>query len=445
MQKYDVRKDHKEMMESKVKKIIRYVVPTVLSQVCFFLFTIVDGIFVGQGVGTEALAAVNIAFPFVMLANALFLLINVGGVSIAAIRLGENDTERANEIFHHSMAMLLAVSSLMSMTGLFFTDAVCKMLSANETYYSFVHDYIRWYSLFIIPSGLSMGLQSYGRNDNVPGLVSAAMIISTAFNIFCDWLLIFAIPMGTKGAAIATGISQTIALLILLFHYLLKKGIFYFGLPKLDWKLIREIITHGLPAGIGQLSPSIMTLCMNFVLVTRIGNTGVNAFSIISYVASFTVAIFNGTSDGLQPLFGQSYGAKEIKSLNFYFKSGIWINFIGSVVITILLLIISRPICMLFGADDITLAYVLKVMPYYSWGFIIMAFNMMIVAYLYATDQADAATIISFLRGILLSAVIILGVPAIFGKNTIWFTMGIYEAITLIAAVILLKRRMKKM
>jgi len=432
------------MADNRIKNIIKYVFPTVLSQVCFFLFTIVDGIFVGRGVGTEALAAVNIAFPFVMLANALFLLVNIGGVSIAAIRLGKGDTEGANRVFHFGMVMVFAVSIILSITGIFFTESVCKLLGANATYFTHVRNYLFWYSLFLIPSGLSMGLQAYGRNDNVPGLVSTATIVSTVFNIFGDWLFIFPLGMGTMGAALATGISQTIALLILLPHYLRKKGVFRFGITKAEGALIKDIVIHGLPAGIGQISPSVMTLCMNLVLVSKVGDIGVNAFSVISYVASFTVAIFNGTSDGLQPLFGKCYGAKNAKDLKFYFKSGVWINFIGSVIVTGVLLAVSRPVCMLFGADAQTLEFVVKVMPFFSWGFIVMAFNMMIVAYLYSTDRSVLATIISVMRGIVLSSIVIFAVPAIFGGNAVWFTMGAYELITLAIAIILLKRSEKR-
>ena len=428
------------MSNSRTQNIIKYVVPTVLSQVCFFLFTIIDGIFVGQGVGTEALAAVNMAFPYVMLAGALFLLINVGGVAIAAIKMGQGDNEGVNKVFHHSTAMLVVVSAVLCIVGVFFTEPLCKLLGANETYFSYVYDYLFWYSLFLIPTGLSQGLQFYGRNDGIPGLVGLATIISTVFNIFCDWLLVFAIPMGTKGAAIATGLSQTIALMILLPHFLRKKGIFDFRIPEKDGKLFKEIIAHGLPAGIGQLSPSVMTLCMNLVLISRIGDIGVNAFSIISYIASFTVAIFNGTSEGLQPLFGQSYGAKSYGDLKAYFKAGIWINFVGSVIVTGILLMVSRPVCMLFGADAQTLEYVLQVMPLYSWGFIVQAFNMMIVAYLFSTDKSTQATVISVLRGIILTVVVTFAVPAMFGGASVWLTMGIYEALALVIAAVILKK-----
>lgn len=432
------------MENSKAKNIFKYVAPTVLSQVCFFLFTIVDGIFVGRGESTEALAAINIVFPFVMLANALFSLINVGGVVISAIKLGEGDTEGANKVFRHSTAMLGIISICLCLAGVLFTNPLCNLLGANATYYKHVHNYLFWYSLFIIPSGFSQLLQFFGRNDNVPVLVGVATVVSTTCNIFLDWLFIFPLQMGTMGAALATGISQCIALTVLLTHFLAKKGAFRFGLPNFEGRTIKDILANGLPACIGQLSPAVMTLCMNQVLITQIGDIAVNAFSVISYIASFTVAIFNGTSDGLQPLFGQACGAKNEKDLKYYFKSGILINFLGSVLITGVMILISRPVCALFGAEGETLDQVVKALPMFAWGFIIQSFNMMIVSFLYSTDRATKATIVSVLRGIVFTVAVIFAVPAIFGGNSVWFTMGIYEAMSLIVAVILLKYKGKQ-
>lgn len=427
------------MSNLRLKNVIHYVIPTMLSNVCFFLFTIVDGIFVGQGVGTNALGAVNIVMPFVMAVNAVFMLINIGGVSIAAIRLGRGDTDGANRVFRQSTWMLILASALMCALGTLLTGPLCTMLGATETYHTYAVDYMFWWSLFIIPNGISMGLQAYCRNDNAPGLVSIAVIASTAANIFLDWLLIYPIPWGTRGAALATGISQTISMLVVLSHFVMKKGVLRFGGPLLDGKLIGSIVVHGLPEGIGQLATPIMTLCMNLVLVSKIGDIGINAFSIISYVASFTVAVFFGTSEGLQPLFGLSYGARNRADLRYYFKAGVWINFIGSVVLTGIVILLSRPICALFGADAVTLEYVLKVLPLYAWGFVVMSFNVMISAYLYSTDHSVQSIFINMLRSIVVSSIVILALPAIFGADIVWFTFGIYEAIVLIAAWFLLR------
>lgn len=432
------------MSSVRLKTVVRYVLPSLLSNVCFFLFTIVDGIFVGQGVGTDALGAVNIVMPFIMIANAVIMLINIGGVSIAAIRLGQGDIQGFNRVVQQGTWILILVSVLLCAVGTIFTDPVCTMLGATETYHQYTTDYMFWYSLFLIPSSLSMAMQAYCRNDNAPALVGISVIVSTAANIFLDWLLIFPIPMGTKGAAIASGISQSIGMVILLTHFVGKKGDLRFGKPLFDSKLVGTILVHGLPEGIGQLAAPIQTLCMNLVLVSKIGDIGVNAFAVISYVASFAVAVFFGTSEGLQPLLGQSYGAGKEENLKFYFKTGIRINFVGSVVVTGFVLAFARPICVLFGADAETLNYALKVMPYYAWGFVVMSFNVMISSYLYSTNKTTYAIILNVLRSIVVCIAVVLLLPAIFGGDIVWFTFGIYEAIVLVAAVILLKTSEKR-
>lgn len=427
------------MSVSRTKKVFKYIVPTMLSNICFFLFTVVDGIFVGRGIGTNGLGAVNLITPFALAVGALNMLINMGGVTIFAIRLGKGDVDGANHVFRNGMALLGIVSVVLCALGVFATGSICTMLGAEKTFYGMAKEYLFWYSLFIIPNALSMGLQSYCRNDNAPMLVGAAVIISTAVNIFGDWLLIFPIPMGTKGAAIATGVSQTISLLIMLLHFVRRKGILRFGKLKLDGRLIGNILLHGLPEGLGQLCTPIVTMCMNIVIVNKIGDLGVNAFAVITYVASFTLAVFFGTSEGLQPLFGRSYGENNKKDLKFYFKAGLLTNLTGSALVITLIIALSRYICLLFGADSTTTDFVVKVLPSYAWGFLIMSFNVMISAYLYSTERSVRAIILNALRSVAVSSAVILLLPLIFGSAVIWYTFGIYETIVLVIAVVLLK------
>lgn len=427
------------MVSLRTRKILKFVIPTMMSNVCFFLFTVIDGIFVGRGVGTNGLGAVNLVMPFTLITGALFMLVNIGGATIFAVRLGQNDTEGANRVFRNGMILLVCVAAVLTAAGTLGTDTICTLFGANETFHRLSRDYLFWYALFVIPSGLNMGLQSYCRNDDDPGLVGVATIISTAANIFGDWLLIFPLGMETKGAAIATGVSQTISMLVMLTHFIRKKGILRFGKTKLDGKLLRSIVVHGLPEGVGQLATPIMTLCMNLVLVSHIGDLGVNAFSLISYVASFTVAVFFGTSEGLQPLFGQSYGEKNETDMKFYFKVGLGINLIGSAVLTVIIILLSRNIFILFGSDAETIEYTLGVLPKYAWGFLLMAFNVMISAYMYSTERSVYAIILNVLRSLVVSVLIIMLLPEIFGANTVWYTFGIYEAIVLIFAILLLR------
>ena len=160
-------------------------------------------------------------------------------------------------------------------------------------------------------------------------------------------------------------------------------------------------------------------------------------------MASFSVAIFFGTAEGLQPLFGRCYGAKNEDDLKYYFRSGLTINFVGSVIIYILLLFAGEPVCVLFGADPETLKFTVQSMPKYAWGFSVMALNTIISAYLYSTKRSVQAIIMNVLRSFVFNLSVILLLPEIFGADAVWYTFGVYEAMVLAAAVILLRRSEK--
>lgn len=211
-------------MDSRTKKLTQYVVPTILGNCAYFLFTIIDGIFVGQGVGTDALGAVNLVWPFVMVLNAIIMLTVVGGVTVSAVRIGRGDIAGANQAFMHSLAGTLTAALVMTLIGTCLTSQIATLLGANETYHQLVCDYLFWYSLFAVPSGLMTFMNNYCRNDGSPVLVSVGSTIATVINIFLDWLFVFPLQKGLMGAAIATGISQTCGMLIVSSHFILRRG-----------------------------------------------------------------------------------------------------------------------------------------------------------------------------------------------------------------------------
>ncbi len=430
--------------QNRRKLLVKYLAPTILSYLSIFLFTIVDGIFVGQGVGVDALGAVNIVFPFVMFFNAFTMLTTIGGLTICAIRFGRGDKKGANEVFMHSFSMTLVVSILFFALAVFFTEPLCRMMGANETYMEMAKDYLFWYGIFMIPCGLLVAFNGFCRNDGRPGLVSAGVIVTTALNVVGDWLLIFPLHMGLKGAAIATGVSQTVGLLIVLTHFLFKKGVLHFHKEKWNWNLVGKILVRGLPECISQFCVPITTVLTNRVLVSMLGDSAVNAYSIICYVSCFSVAIFAGCAEGLQPLFGQCYGSDNETELRFYKKAGIWISGIGSAIITGIIIALTVPICILYAADAQTMAVTVPALPMYAWGFVVQAFNVVISAYLYSTTRTKQAIVINCLRSFAVNILVVLLLPRIFSPQIIWFTFGIYEAIVLIVAVILMQAADRK-
>lgn len=427
-------------MEASRKKIIfQNVGPAILSNACVFLFSVVDGIFVGNGAGSQALGAVNLALPFVLLAQALNAMASIGGVTITAIRFGRGDKEGAQNAFMHSLTLNLIVGIFITLCGSVFTGTVCGLLGASEGYLSLVKKYVFWYALFSIPNALSLNLQFFCRNDGSPGLVAVTNVISSGLNIFLDWLFVFPMQMGVMGAAVATGISQTVGLLIILTHYILKKGDLRIRKFKPQGKLFRKIVFRGLPEAIAQFSTPVTTLCMNRTLMAAFGDIGINAFAIISYLSSFTMSVFFGASEGMQPLFGQAYGAKSDDELKHYYRAGQLISVIGSVLCVAIYVIFPHYLCKLFGADGETLEFTVVHMWEYCWGFIVGSLNTMTSAYFYSTKRSGQAIALNIVRSLVMNSLIITFLPKIFGSAVVWHTFGIYEVLVLILAVALKK------
>lgn len=425
------------MESSRGKIIFSNVAPAILSNACVFLFSVVDGIFVGNGAGSQALGAVNLALPFVLLAQALNAMASIGGVTITAIRFGRGDKEGAQNAFMHSLTLNLIVGIFITLCGSGFTGLVSGLLGASGEYVSLVKEYIFWYALFAIPNALSLNLQFFCRNDGSPGLVAVTNVISSGLNIFLDWLFVFPMQMGVMGAAVATGISQTVGLLVIVTHYIFKKGDLRIQRYQPQLKLFKKIIFRGLPEAIAQFSTPVTTLCMNYTLMAAFGDIGINAFAIISYLSSFTMSVFFGASEGMQPLFGQAYGAKKDDDLKYYYRVGQMISVIGSVLCVAVYVLFPHVLCQLFGATGETLEFTSAHMWEYCWGFIVGSVNTMLSAYFYSTKRSGQAIALNIVRSLVLNSLVITVLPKIFGNGVVWHTFGIYEVLVLIIALVL--------
>lgn len=431
------------MEQSRAKTAMKYVLPTILSQCAFFLFTIIDGIFVGHGVGTDALGAVNLAMPFIMIIGAVFMLTTIGGVTITAIRIGRKDFDGANKAFMHSLLCTFVFAAFFTIVGTLFTKPLASLLGATGVYLDMVCDYLLWYSIFTIPSAFAAALQGFGRNDGAPVFVMVSTIVSTMLNIFLDWLFVFPLKMGLAGAAIATGISQTASFLIIGTHFVRKRGVLKIIKFKFEKELMGKVLKRGFPEMLSQLTTPLTILCMNIVLAKFIGNDGINAFSIVGYIISFAFAVFIGVSEGMQPLFGQSYGDKNADDLKYYRRTGLIWSFGGSTIVYIIIILFGSLICKMFGADEKATELAVTAIPQYGWSFLFGAMNTVISAYLYSTKRTKEAVAVNVLRGFVFTPLCVILLSLIFKGSVVWFTVGIAEIITFISAMTIMKKSEK--
>ena len=408
-----------------------------IGNLSFFVLTIVDGMFVGNGVGPDALGAVSLAMPFVNMVWALSTLFNIGGVTVASVRLGRGDVEGANLAFMHSLPENLAVFSVISVTGMLMSGKIALLLGANETYLQMVSDYIFWYSVVPIPSTLGPCRNTFARNDGNPKIGLIMSLACTAANIFGDWLTVYPLQKGIAGAAIATGASSSIGFLIALSHFILKKGKLRVRSFKPQGSLCRKIMLRGLPEMISQFANPIISFSMNRMLITHLGNAALNAYSVIVYASSLFSSLMWGVASGLQPLYGASYGAKDDKSLKFYFKSGRILAFAGGTAIFLLTFFVGKPLCAIFGADAASVLIVCSALPKYCLNYVFPASTAVIASYLFSTKRTQYAIPINVCRSIVFNFACINFLPLVFGYDFVWYTVTVSECICMVIAMVL--------
>ena len=215
-------------MNSKAKTLFHYIVPALGGQFVTYLYNVVDGIFVGRGVGAAALGAVNIAVPFITSVVAIAAMFPMGGATVVAIRMGRGDKEGANHAFMTAFSLTLAVSVLLTIIGMVFSQQIVDISGGSELsaeMREMARQYLFYCCAFSVPMLMSTCLSVFVRNDGSPTLSFVGMCVGAAANIFLDWLFIFPFGKGLVGAAVASGLGQILAVLVLLTHFLRKKAI----------------------------------------------------------------------------------------------------------------------------------------------------------------------------------------------------------------------------
>lgn len=426
-------------METKKRNLLHYILPSAGGLCVTYLYNIVDGIFVGQGVGPLALAAVNITVPFITSLVAISSLFAMGGSTVIAIRLGRGDKEGANDAFMSAFVMTFLLSLLLLVVGTVFTRPIALLCGSSDTILPMAMDYLFYYTAFSIPFLLSNCLSVFVRNDGAPGLAFWGMCAGAVANIFLDWLFIFPLQMGIKGAAIASGLGQVLSFLILISHFIRKKGDLRIKRYHNSLALIGKICKRGVPECVSQLNTPVTALCYNWVLMNTLGDMGVATFSVLSFIYSFANAILSGVSQGLQPLWGQAFGQKDRMELKRDFNAGMRINIICAVVIYALLFVFRTQAVTLFNSDPSLVEMASGALPVFAFSFLFMAVNLIFTAYFYSTKQTAKSDVIAISRGIVVKALAIFLVPAVLGSNYVWHSVVLAEGITLVISLICYK------
>ncbi|QZY55175.1 MATE family efflux transporter [Crassaminicella profunda] len=418
-------------MKSLWKEFMKYAVPSVIGMMVSALYIVVDGIFVGRGVGASALASINVALPITTLMIAITMMITMGGAAVMSIKFGENKHEEGNNIFLQSLFLIVAITGVVSIISVIFPEQLARMLGASDELVKGTAEYLRYYMMFGLGFSGSLALSAFVRNDGNPNLAMISLILGAVTNIVLDYTFIFILNLGIMGAAVASGLGQLSSVFLLLTHFVRKRGNLKLYIPKLKKHEMMRIIRAGTPEFIVQVSPAISVFAFNQVIIKRIGEMGVAGFSIIGYISAVLLALFIGISQGIQPLLSYNYGKGDYEKVNKVFKIGLKTNFTASLSIYGILFLFGEKIISIFNRDATLIKLTYDAMIIYGFSFVIASINIVNVTYHQSTENSKIANIISTSRGMIFTILAIIILPLIIGDIGIWISIILGEICTL--------------
>ena len=328
----------------------------------------------------------------------------------------------------------------MAVFGNLWIDPLAKALGSTPQIHGEAVEYIRYivtFSPFLIFSFLLSGL---ARNDGRPKLAMFALAFGSVSNIVLDYVFMCPLNMGIGGAALATAVGPVFSVLILLPHFLLKKGNLYFAPPKLKARRVRHIFAFGFPSFIMEFTIGIITFVYNIAIVKNgYGEMGLAAYLVIGYLMLIILTLFLGMAEGLQPVFSYFTGAGEDGRSRELRRFAAWVFLAAGIVCYGLILLFSENFFAVFNPGDTELtAFAAEKSVYYFCGFFLAGYNILMISFWQSTRSTRKAMLVSLGRSLIFPPLFILLLPPLFGAEVIWLCHSVSEAVTACLAVILL-------
>ncbi|MGL5346890.1 MAG: MATE family efflux transporter [Peptostreptococcaceae bacterium] len=423
------------------KLFIKFTIPSIIGMIFIGIQGIIDGLFVGNIIGENALASVNLVQPYIQLIMAYALVISVGAQSVIGINLGKGESEKAENIFKTAMMVLTSISILVTLFGMFFSKDIARFLGANDVLLEGASTYIETISLFVVFVAVMFLFEMVVRTIGKPNISLVSMIVAVILNIALDYLLIKKFNMGIKGAAIATGLSYSIAFLINILPFLSKKTVVNIYRGKFDKKEIFSMLYNGSSEGVSSISNALSMFLFNTALMKLAGEGGIAAFSIINYIAQVGYMVLFGIADGVRPIISYNYGASNNERVFKVLKASTIVNVIIGIIIFLTMSVLSEPLINIFLKDGKSvLEIATSGAKIYGLAFLFNGTNILISSYFTAIDDPRSSIIVAASRGIVFISVGIFILPSIFGMNGIWGTIVFAEVLTILICRKLLKR-----
>ncbi len=432
--------------ESVWSLLLQYAIPSVIAMTAMSLYNITDSIFIGHGVGALAISGLAFTFPLMNLSAAFGTLVGVGASALMSLRLGQKDYSTANQILGNVLVLNLIFGLFYTVVVLLFLDQILLFFGAGSETLPYARDFMTIITLGNVVTHMYFGLNALMRATGNPKRSMYATIISVIINVILAPLFIFGFKWGIRGAALATVIAQTSMLIWQLSYFRNQENYIHF--QKGSFRLKRKIVTDSMSIGLAPFlmntAGSIIIIIINQNLIKHGGDLAVGAFGVINRVAALFAMIVFGLTQGMQPIAGYNFGAKQFDRVNTVMKLTV---LLATAVMTVGFLIseiFPHAVASAFTTDEDLINIVVPGLRIVMIFFPIIGFQMVASTFFQSIGMAGKAIFMSLTRQVLFLLPCLLILPSIFGVKGVWYSMPAADLLASIIAAYLLVSQYRK-
>lgn len=426
--------------------LMQYAIPAVIAMTAASLYNITDSVFIGQGVGALAISGLAITFPLMNLAAAFGSLVGAGAAALMSLRLGQKDYSTANNILGNVFSLNLIFGITYTVIILLFLDPILYFFGASSDTIPYAHDYMIIITLGNVITHMYLGLNALLRSTGNPQKSMYATIFSVIINIVLTPLFIYVLNWGIKGAAFATVIAQTSMLIWQIKLFSNKKNLVHLqkGIYKLKRKIVVDSLSIGMAPFLMNAATSIIVIIINQSLIKHGGDLAVGAYGIINRVSALFLMIVMGLNQGMQPIAGYNFGAKQYIRVNQVLKLTI-ILATGIMAVGFLMSeIFPHTIAAVFTNDKELIAIAVPGLRIVLFLFPIVGFQMVTSNFFQSIGMPGKAIFMSLARQVLFLLPCLLIFPSFFGIKGVWYSMPTADLLSSIVAAYLLITQYRK-
>lgn len=428
-----------DFLHGKIKTLyFRYLAAAFGSALITSIYSIVDMAMVGQYHGPEGTAALAVVAPVWNIIYSLGLLMGIGGSVLFSNIRGKSGIEdqSSNEYFTASIlgSVVLAVIAWIGI-GVF-DEELLRFFGAEGHTLTLAREYVKPIK-FVVPSFLfTQTLAAYLRNDKNPGLATAGVLAGGIFNIFGDYFFVFTCDMGAFGAGLATAIGSVISIIVMGSHFLTKKNSLRLVRPTRLLSKFREISVTGFSTFFIDIAMGILTILFNRQIMAYLGTNALSIYGVIVNVSTFVQCCAYSVGQASQPIVSTNFGAGMGARIRETLKYAIGTTVFFGIFWTVLCLAIPNQFIRIFmNPTEEVLQMAPGIIRCYGLSFLLLPLNIFSTYYFQAIMKPKAAFVVSVSRGLVISGILILFLPAVVGADFIWFAMPVTELLVAVYVV----------